>query len=310
MLTRNAEGDYNRACMTATRERQGHDDAAGSRVREDVLRFGAEDQLVGVVSRPCHPAPATPAAPAIVLLNAGVLHRVGPHRLHVLLARHLAGLGYTSLRLDLGGIGDSTAATDASTFRESAVADTRLVMGGLDAGRYVLFGICAGADNALATALVDPRVTGVVLVDPHVYANRRGKLRELRTKVVELGGPGPILRWGIGVTKRRIRGRIEKFQHRNDPAPPAEGREPPPIAEFRAQLRTLVDRGVSTYAIYSGIHGARYNAPDQLFEVFPELAGRVDCAYFPEANHTFTELAAQKALIAAVTTWICTRFRS
>ncbi|HWU86414.1 MAG TPA: hypothetical protein VN253_04040, partial [Kofleriaceae bacterium] len=90
--------------------------------------------------------------------------------------------------------------------------------------------------------------------------------------------------------------------------PPSEGREPPPIATFRAQLATLVDRGVAIFAAYSGIHRERYNHPDQLFELFPELRGRVDRAYFPLANHTFTELDVQAELIAAVTRWISTRF--
>lgn len=287
--------------MTATRERGGH--------HEVVRRFGGDGQLVGIASQPTLATRAAPA-PAVVLLNAGVLHRVGPHRLHVLLARRLAAQGYTSLRLDLGGIGDSTPATDAASFRDSAVADTRLVMSGLDADRFVLFGICAGADNAIATALADDRVAGIVLVDPHVYPSRRGKLRELRTKLVDLGEPRAILRWGLALAERRIRGRIERFRRRGQPAPPAEGREAPPLAEFRAQLGALARRGVAIFAIYSGIHGAGYNAAGQLFEVAPELQDRVQEAYFPDANHTFTELAAQEALITAVTSWISTRFRS
>ncbi len=290
--------------MTATREQE---DVAGSPAREDVMRFGSDGQLVGVVSRPAQP---TPSAPGLLLLNAGVLHRVGPHRLHVLLARRVAGLGFTCLRLDLGGIGDSTAATDAATFRESAVADTQLVMGGLEADRYVLFGICAGADNAIATALADQRVAGIVLVDPHTYPNRRGKMRQLRLKLVQLGGPRAILRWGVALAERRIRGQINRFRRRDEQAPPSEGREAPSLTDFRAQLAALADRGVRIFAIYSGIHGASYNAPDQLFEIAPELAGKVERAYFPDANHTFTELDAQQALITAVTTWISSRFRS
>jgi hypothetical protein len=61
-------------------------------------------------------------------------------------------------------------------------------------------------------------------------------------------------------------------------------------------------------AIYSGIHGAGYNDADQLFEVFPELRGRMDHVYFPNANHTFTELAAQAELIATVTRWLDRQF--
>lgn len=45
--------------------------------------------------------------PCILLLNSGAIHRVGSNRLHVLLARQLAGNGFSSLRMDIPGLGDS-----------------------------------------------------------------------------------------------------------------------------------------------------------------------------------------------------------
>ena len=75
------------------------------------------------------------------------------------------------------------------------------------------------------------------------------------------------------------------------------------------QLAALVERGVKIFAIYSGIHGTKYNHEDQLFELFPELRGKVESAYFPLANHTFTQLDAQAELVATVTDWIAARFR-
>ena len=75
------------------------------------------------------------------------------------------------------------------------------------------------------------------------------------------------------------------------------------------QLEAIAERGVKVLAVYSGAHGPGYNHEDQLFEVFPELRGKIDRAYFPNANHTFTELAQQANLIDAVTDWIATRFR-
>src|SRR6185436_6886506 len=115
-------------CMTATRQRQGHQPIEPF-VRDEAVRLAPEGQLVGILSYPpgAQPAarsdtlsPATPAAPAFIILNAGVLHRVGPHRLHVILARRIAASGLPSLRLDLGGIGDSIASSDATSFRDSA----------------------------------------------------------------------------------------------------------------------------------------------------------------------------------------------
>jgi hypothetical protein len=83
----------------------------------------------------------------------------------------------------------------------------------------------------------------------------------------------------------------------------SNGRELPPLEEYRRQLNALVRRDVRILAIYSGVLGARYNHEDQLFESFPELRGKMDRAYFPQANHTFTELSAQAALQARVVSW-------
>jgi len=305
--------------MTATHERHGHH-RIDPIVRDEVVRLGPEGQLVGIVSHPAsgasfaRPAPTPPAAPrlAFIILNAGVLHRVGPHRLHVLLARRIAATGLAGLRLDLGGIGDSIASSDAASFRESAVADTRAAMTGLastlDAERFVLFGVCSGADNAIATAIADERVAGIVLVDPPTYATRRGQLRYLRTRALELGNAREVVRWAAKVAERRLRLAIALLGRRTVDDAPSEGRELPPVATYGAQLTALADRGVRILAVFSGIHGARYNHADQLFELFPALRGRIDVKYFPAANHTFTELDAQRELIDVVTGWMTRRF--
>jgi hypothetical protein len=299
-------------------------DSRASLVRDEVLTLGPEGELVGIVSHPLvegtarpavgasGPAPGRATAPAVIILNAGVLHRVGPHRLHVVLARQIAARGNPSLRLDLGGIGDSVASSDAATFRDSAVADTRTAMTGLTeasgARQFVLFGVCAGADNALATALVDDRVAGIVLVDPHTYPTWRSRLRDVGARVAKHGSAREVARWALRVAERRLRLAITRA--RGGGEPPAEGREAPPVETFRADLTRLVDRGVRIFAVYSGIHGAGYNEADQLFELFPELRGRMDHVYFPDANHTFTELAAQRELIATITTWVARHFGS
>jgi hypothetical protein len=305
--------------MTATHERHGHQ-RIDPIVRDEVVRLGPEGQLVGIVSHPpsgaspARPDPAIPAAPrlAFIILNAGVLHRVGPHRLHVLLARRIATTGVAGLRLDLGGIGDSIASSDAASFRESAVADTRVAMtglsGALDADRFVLIGVCSGADNAIATAIADERVAGIVLIDPPTYATRRGQLRYLRTRASELGNAREVVRWAAKVAERRLRLAIALLGRRPVDDAPSEGRELPPVATYGAQLTGLVDRGVRICAVFSGIHGARYNHADQLFELFPALRGRIDVKYFPAANHTFTELDEQRALIDVVTGWMTKRF--
>ena len=269
--------------------------------RERVACFGEEGNLVGIVAEPSTPK----QLPKILILNAGVLHRVGPHRLHVRLARRLAELGHVATRLDLSGIGDSRALPSQMTFRQSSVADIRTALDGLaedkpDMG-FILFGICSGADNALAASEVDPRIVGLVLVDPPAYASRRSRFRQLSDQggSVWLKLPVRGVEWlfrRLGLGRKRSSG---------DAASQAAtgGREMPPIEAYRRQLNLLVDRGVRILAVYSGALGARYNGPDQLFEHFPELRGKMECAFFPTANHTFTELSAQSELESRVVRW-------
>lgn len=272
-------------------------------VTERVVWFGDEENLVAIVSEP---SPSRPA-PGVLILNAGVLHRVGPHRLHVQLARSLAACGHRVARLDLSGIGDSRALPGRMTFRESSVADIRTTLDGLvdegDSTEFILFGICSGADNALAAAQVDPRIRGLVLVDPPAYATPASKLRHARGR---LGGSRAWLRLPARIALAALR-RVAKVFKTSSSKPATEahsgGRELPPIEEYRRQLNSLVQRDIRILAIYSGVLGARYNHDDQLFEAFPELKGKIDCAYFPEANHTFTELSAQIALQARVLNW-------
>ena len=137
-------------------------------MNESALLLGSDASLAAVVTDP-EPGAGAPQAPAVLWLSAGFLHRVGPNRLYVTMARRLAALGFTSVRFDFSGIGDSPPRRDHLPFDEGAVRDTREVIDwlaehrGID--RVVLAGVCSGASVALWTASCDARVVGVALVN-------------------------------------------------------------------------------------------------------------------------------------------------
>lgn len=269
--------------------------ATGAPVRESVERLGDAGNVVAILSHPPVDGPAAPRPRGpVLLLNAGVLHRVGPHRLHVRLARTLARAGFPALRMDLSGIGDSRALPEGLRFRDSAVADVRAAIDHLgvpaDGPGALLFGICSGADNALAAAEADPRIAGIVLVDPPAYSSPRARLRHAMAR----------LRRGGWV--RRLRARLRGAA--GDGADlSGSARQPPPREDYRRQLQALVARDVRILAIHTAALGVRNNHADQVFENFPELRGRVDSRFHARANHTFTELAEQDALVEAVLAW-------
>jgi pimeloyl-ACP methyl ester carboxylesterase len=120
----------------------------------------------------CRPLCALESAPAVLLVNAGAAHRIGDGRLAVLMARRLAGQGIASLRMDLGGIGDSLHHENAPTLealyaRHSVTDATAGVEWLIAAGHQevVMFGVCTGAYVSIHTALAHPRVVGCMSVN-------------------------------------------------------------------------------------------------------------------------------------------------
>src|SRR5262249_17455448 len=110
------------------------------------------------------------AAPTVIVLNAGLIHRVGPRRLHVKLARRLAAQGFPVFRIDLSGIGDSESRRDALSAVGGVREDVREAMDVLAHGgrarESLLLGIGSGAKISYQVALKDARVAGGPLVAP------------------------------------------------------------------------------------------------------------------------------------------------
>jgi alpha-beta hydrolase superfamily lysophospholipase len=152
-------------------------DAVFAGVREIPLLFGQEPGggpgLFGILAEPADlTAAGDRAGTAILMINVGTNHRVGPNRLYVKMARAWASRGYRSLRFDLAGIGDSRSAAGYAHNRLYSKGSTVDVgaaierLGGLGVQRFILVGLCSGAYVAFQTALADPRVTGLVLINP------------------------------------------------------------------------------------------------------------------------------------------------
>ena len=140
---------------------------------EEILTAGSPDPLVGVVSIPAN---LDTRAPCLVLLNSGMMHHVGTCNLSVRIARAAAAVGISSCRFDFSGIGDSRSRTFDGTHEEREVSEVREVLetlqGRLDISRFVLCGLCSGADASLTTAEVDDRVVGIVQIDPLMFRTR------------------------------------------------------------------------------------------------------------------------------------------
>lgn len=147
------------------------DDTSCNGIAERAIRIG-EHSLFGVVSQP---RPTTRRETGILLVNAGSVYRVGPNRLHVTLARGWANLGYTVLRMDLAGLGDSATCAEAQEnhpYPAHAVRDVEAAVTALreeGVKHIVVGGLCSGAHTAFHAALELDGIDGIILVNPIVF---------------------------------------------------------------------------------------------------------------------------------------------
>lgn len=262
---------------------------------EQPTSFGPERSLLGILTSPER---ARPEAPAVLLLNAGLLHRVGPNRLNVTLARHLAAIGFTAFRFDLSGIGDSglgeeRVGVDRARRDVGAAMDEVRRATGIE--RFVLIGLCTGAFNAFRVALVDERVVGCVLIDGYGYPTTRSRIRHYRSRVLD------PQRWS-GFIRRRL--------GRGD-AGDAEDlvvyeTEVVPKERFRDELASLVARDVALLMVYTEFGPLPVNYPEQLRDAFPEvdLDRSVDVVWYPQTDHTFTLPGNRRRLVHDVEHWL------
>lgn len=158
----------------------------GGEVREEALHFGPREQLFGVVTEPIEKGPR--AKTALILLTIAYHHRVGANRMHVAFAREAAALGFSALRFDIRGVGESRSPTGPPhpyTFeplQDIAAAMDALAKRGVT--RFVLAGLCSGAFLAYHGALADPRVSGAILLNPQIFYFKEGDSLDVRKKDV------------------------------------------------------------------------------------------------------------------------------
>jgi pimeloyl-ACP methyl ester carboxylesterase len=270
---------------------------------ETPMLFGLDTALVGVLTQP---APGGSADLAFLTFNAGVISRKGPHRINVKLARALAQSGHTSFRFDLSGHGDSRNVGSEGDLQAQAVQDLRSAMDHLAQNfgihRFALIGICSGAVNAFATALVDPRVTGIFLFDGHWYRTRwtLPARHWKRFRAVSWTYAAAVLGRRIA---RRFATLSGPVMHVPLNAMTMLGN--PPRSAYVTSMQALADRGVAIFLVYSGSVVDYYSYAGQFRDAFvgEPFVSKVRCDFRPDFDHTLIALDVQQALIALVGDW-------
>jgi dienelactone hydrolase len=143
-------------------------------IEESAIMFDGQHRLFGMLteSAVCNDRCGT----GIIIANAGSVHNVGPGRLYVELARTWAALGFSVLRVDVGGVGDSDTRegrADNHPYPDHAVQDlasaARWMVDHAGVRRVVIAGLCSGAHASFHAALQVHGIAGVVVINPIVF---------------------------------------------------------------------------------------------------------------------------------------------
>lgn len=290
---------------------------------ETPVLFGPEEGLFGMLSQP----QSSRTDVACLVLNTGVNHRIGPRRINVKVARRLASAGIPTLRFDLAGIGDSVATQTRNAFRAQAVEDMKCAMDFLGERhglrRFLVFGICSGAENAVAVAMADARITGMLAFDGPTYLTRgvrfERKLRRMAAFPLNAAVRASHLWWRdlcdwLGAAnasaRERTMARLSALLPSRTPASSDgsifDSAEAPVVdaAEYERRLLSLVDRGVDVSLMYS----VTYNATDRHYGMLSQLRGsrlldNVKYRFWPDVDHTATTRDMQVKLLDAIEEW-------
>lgn len=273
---------------------------AATSVVERAFRFGRHDSLVGILTS----APSERERIPVVLLGAGIIHKVGPSRVSVNLARSLARRGHPVFRFDLSGIGDSVR-SPGDSLEEVVKADIR------DAVSFVLeqtsstrqglclAGFCSGADNAFHMAGEDGRVEAVALFDPTVHRTSGFHRRLLLNRMTSSRA------WVNVLSGRSLRLRLQSEDE--GPTPPGYyGLLTSGPEEMDERAAGCVARGVRFLYCLSRNAQNYCNAPEQVEESFPHAYSEqhFTVAWRPEMDHLLSTREQQRDFAELVAGWL------
>ncbi len=273
-------------------------------MKETLCQFGNENGLVGIFTQP--DKPIDPGAPVVVLLSAGLLHRVGPFRLYISLARKLAEAGVSSLRFDLSGVGDSESSKVAASIEERTLVDIGsaydFLLEHYGVEKFVVGGLCSGADDAFRAALHDQRVVGSFQLDGMGYRTKRF----YKGLMIDHYLP----RLASAEKWKRLAGRLGGHQQVELQSLSGGGdadlnRSMPSIEQATSGLAEMDRLGQKSLLIYTGGVSEYYNYSGQIFDSIPaakQYKGVSEC-YLPDSDHTYMLKRDREKVLSVLCDW-------
>ncbi|MDP9001846.1 MAG: alpha/beta fold hydrolase [Myxococcota bacterium] len=292
-------------------------------VREEAVDMGG---LFGIISEPVEAGKAHDL-PAVVLHNIGANPHFGTNRLCVGIARRLSAVGFSVLRFDSTGLGDSPATNlveENRVYSTTAVADSRRAMDFLGRARglnrFVLVGLCSGAYVSFHTAVADVRVVSIVLMNILLFHWKEGDPIDVRkrdaVKSTRFYSQAALDRksWvrllhGDVHLKAIVQGLMQKAWER------ARSRVRRALAgesDICRGLRSMMHRGVDVLLVFAGEDGGRDVIDEHLGVDGKRLRNeaRFRIEIIDGTDHTFSPLWSRELLFSLLTSHLLKRFAS
>jgi|CXWL01.1.fsa_nt_gi alpha-beta hydrolase superfamily lysophospholipase len=262
------------------------------------------------------------AGTGVLMLNAGSVHHIGPDRMWVQLARAWAMRGFVVLRLDISGIGDSPPRrghAENEVYSPQAINDVALALeymrDQLGVKRCHLLGLCSGAYHAFKAAAAGHAMASVIMINPLTFSWREGAVmdRELmENDVLEVASKYRSTLFTTGPWLKLLRGQldfrivIQVVYRRFADMLRDELRELMRLVGIRlggdlaAELMATVNQGTSLRFVFAATSPGHALLRRQGGRIVKRLLDRGDLSIdlVPDADHTFTHLAARARLVS------------
>jgi len=277
-------------------------------MNEIASQFGEQGHLNGIVTQS---SGSNEAQIALVLISAGLTAKAGPFRLYTQLAREASKIGLTTLRFDLGGIGNSQEIYLSYPLKLRTELDIKQALDYLEtkckARRFILGGLCSGAEDSLSYADKDSRVAGVFLIDGHAYRTRGWWIRNIISTRFVLRMAGNIFKLLSLVNNKS----------KNVKEPELEGDssgfidyQQMSLQESSEILRVLTGRNTKLLYIYTLELCERLNHKNQFFQMFPDIDFKnlVTVSYLHHMGHIQIFEQDRDELIEIICNWLSASF--
>jgi pimeloyl-ACP methyl ester carboxylesterase len=276
----------------------------------------------------------TRGRPAVLLLNSGAVHLMGPNRLWTHLARRWAAEGRVVLRFDISGIGDSPASPDAAENVVYSVHAQRDIEAAIEHLRrdhgvasVTLVGLCSGAFHALKAAVAGRHaLEAAVMINPLTYFWKAGAtpgdVKEY--ELFELGARYRSQVFTLDPWKRLLRGELNLRTIASVAVRRGWKLVSPTLLEAArllriplrqdvvSELHSATQAGTRMHFVFAarapGYELLRRKAGRALHQLL--LDGEVSIDFIEGADHTFTRRHARAQLIQTLDAHVRARQRS